>query len=138
VDGSYSSVNAMETIHKDWAANKLARILVQFGLARHPALPEIPSIVEFGETIEERALLEFLASSSAVGRTVVAPPDVPEERISELRSAFNVTMADPEFLADATKIGAEISPLPADELKKIMVRTLNTSATVLARARADH
>ncbi|MGA8612705.1 MAG: tripartite tricarboxylate transporter substrate-binding protein [Xanthobacteraceae bacterium] len=138
VDGSYSSVNAMATIHKDWTANKLVRILVQFGLARHSALPEIPSIVEFGKTSEDRALFEFLASSSAVGRTVVAPPDVPAERIGELRDAFNATMADPEFLADAGKIGAEISPLPADELKKIMVRTLNASATVLARARAVH
>jgi hypothetical protein len=89
------------------------------------------------KTSEDRALLEFLASNSAVGRTVVAPPDVPAERISKLRSAFNATVADPEFLADAGKVGAEIAPLPADELKKIMAGTLNTSATVLARARAD-
>ena len=135
-DGSYSSVNSMATIHKDWTANKLVSILVQYTPERHPALPDIPAIVEFGKTDEDRSLLEFLASTSAVGRTVVAPPGVPVERISELRGAFSATMADPEFLADALKIGAEVSPLPAQELEKIMVKTLNASAAVLARARA--
>jgi hypothetical protein len=44
-------------------------------------------------------------------------------------------MVDPEFLADAGKIGAEISPLAAEDLKKIMQRTLSASGAVLARAR---
>jgi tripartite-type tricarboxylate transporter receptor subunit TctC len=135
VDGSYSSVNSMMTIYKDWTVNQLARILVQYGLERHPALPDIPAVVEFGKTSEDQSLLEFLASSSAVGRTLVAPPDIPAERLRELRVAFDATMVDPEFLADAGKIGAEISPLTAEDLKKIMQRTLSASGAVLARAR---
>jgi tripartite-type tricarboxylate transporter receptor subunit TctC len=135
VDGSYSSVNSMMTIYKDWSVNKLARILVQYGLERHPALPDIPAVVEFGKTSEDQSLLEFLASSSAVGRTLVAPPDIPAERLRELRVAFDATMVDPEFLADAGKIGAEISPLAAEDLNKIMQRTLSASGAVLARAR---
>jgi tripartite-type tricarboxylate transporter receptor subunit TctC len=135
VDGSYSSVNSMMTIYKDWTVNQLARILVQYGLERHPALPDIPAVVEFGKTSEDQSLLEFLASSSAVGRTLVAPPDIPAERLRELRVAFDATMVDPEFLADAGKIGAEISPLAAEDLKKIMQRTLSASGAVLARAR---
>jgi tripartite-type tricarboxylate transporter receptor subunit TctC len=134
-DGSYSSVNSMMTIYKDWTVNQLARILVQYGLERHPALPDIPAVVEFGKTSEDQSLLEFLASSSAVGRTLVAPPDIPAERVSELRAAFDATMVDPEFLADAGRIGAEISPLAAEDLKKIMQRTLSASGAVLARAR---
>jgi tripartite-type tricarboxylate transporter receptor subunit TctC len=135
VDGSYSSVSSMMTVYKDWTVNKLARILVQYGLERHPALPDIPAVVEFGKTSEDQSLLEFLASSSAVGRTLVAPPDIPAERVSELRAAFDATMVDPEFLADAGKIGADISPLAAEDLKKIMQRTLSASGAVLARAR---
>jgi tripartite-type tricarboxylate transporter receptor subunit TctC len=127
VDGSYSSVNSMMTIYKDWTVNQLARILAQYGLERHPALPDIPAVVEFGKTSEDQSLLEFLASSSAVGRTLVVPPDVPAERVSELRAAFDATMIDPEFLADARRIGADISPLAAEDLKKIMQRTLNAS-----------
>jgi tripartite-type tricarboxylate transporter receptor subunit TctC len=138
VDGSYSSVNSMVTIYRDWTANRLVRILVQYGLERHPALPDVPAIVEFAKTAEDRSLLEFLASSSAIGRSVVAPPDVPAERVSELRAAFDATMADPEFLADANKIGAEISPLPASELKRIIEKTLSASATVAARVQAVH
>jgi tripartite-type tricarboxylate transporter receptor subunit TctC len=134
-DGSYSSVNSMMTIYKDWTVNQLARILVQYGLERHPALPDIPAVVEFGKTSKDQSLLEFLASSSAVGRTLVAPPDIPAERVSELRAAFDATMVDPEFLADAGRIGAEISPLAAEDLKKIMQRTLSASGAVLARAR---
>jgi tripartite-type tricarboxylate transporter receptor subunit TctC len=135
VDGSYSSVNSRMTIYKDWTVNQLARILVQYGLERHPALPDIPAVVEFGKTSEDQSLLEFLASSSAVRRTLVDPPDIPAERVSELRAAFDATMVDPKFLADARKIGADISPLAAEDLKKIMQRTLNASGAVLARAR---
>ena len=138
VDGSYSSVNSMVSIYKDWTVNKLARILVQYGLERHRALPGVPAIVEFAKTAEDRALLEFLASSSAIGRSLLAPPDVPAERVGELRAAFDATMTDPEFLADAQKIGAEVSPLPAAELKRIIERTLSVSAIVAARVQAVH
>jgi tripartite-type tricarboxylate transporter receptor subunit TctC len=138
VDGSYSSVNSMVAIHKDWLANELVTILVQYGLKRHPALPKIPNVVEFAKTNEDRLLLEFLAGSSAVGRTVVAPPDVPPERVRDLRAAFEATMADQEFLADAQRIGAEISPLPAEELGRIIEGVLGASEMVRARAWAIH
>jgi tripartite-type tricarboxylate transporter receptor subunit TctC len=106
------------------------RTPVQYGLERHPALPNVSAIVEFGKTSKDRAHLEFAVGSSAIGHAVAAPPDVPAERVSELRAAFSATMVDPESLADARKIGVEINPLSAEELNKIVVRTLNTSPTV--------
>jgi hypothetical protein len=45
-------------------------------------------------------------------------------------------MIDPEFLADVQQIGADFSPLPAEEVKKIIASTINVSATVRARAQA--
>jgi tripartite-type tricarboxylate transporter receptor subunit TctC len=138
VDGSYSSVASMMAARKDWTTNELVTILVQFGPERHPAMPRIPSIVEFAKTSEDRSLLEFLTGSSVVGRSVVAPPEVPAERTRELRAAFDATMTDQEFLADARLLSAEISPLLAEGLGRIIETALGASEMVRARASAIH
>ena len=49
-------------------------------------------------------------SDSSVGWNVVVPPEVPQDRVAQLRTAFDATMSDPDFLADAQKIGLEIVP----------------------------
>jgi len=134
VEGTYGSVNTLQTTKKDWVAKKLIRVLVQYALQRDPALPDVPAVVEFAKTDADRSLLEFLASSSAVGRSVIAPPGVSAGRMAELRAAFAATMTDPEFLADVHHIGAEYSPAPADELEKVVARTVGISGATLARA----
>jgi len=136
VEGGTSSVNIMETTHKDWMTNELITILVQYALERHPFLPQVPAVVELAKTSEDRSLLEFLASASAVGLSILAPPGVPADRLAELRAAFDATMIDPEFLADIQHLGADFSPLPAEQVKKIIASTINVSATVRARAQA--
>jgi hypothetical protein len=65
-----------------------------------------------------------------MGRPFAAPPGVPAERIALLRQAFDATLRDPQFLADAKKLQMEIDPLKGEE---------NRAAPEdgLQRARAD-
>src|SRR4051812_36068447 len=50
-------------------------------LERHHDFPTLPTIGELGRNNDDRQILDLFASSSAVGRTLVAPPGVPQERI---------------------------------------------------------
>jgi tripartite-type tricarboxylate transporter receptor subunit TctC len=134
VEGSFGSVNTLKTNHPDWLAKKLISVVYQVAPRRHPFLPQVPAVVEFAKTDADRALLEFLAESAVLGRAIVGPPGIPDDRVSELRAAFDATMVDPAFLADAQKIGAEVSPLPAAELEKVVARTVGISAQTRAAA----
>jgi len=51
-----------------------------------------------------------------MARPFAAPPGVPEDRAQALRSAFLATHRDPGFLAEAEKLGVDISPVPAQDV----------------------
>ena len=85
--------------------------------------------------VDERKLLELFASPSLIGRSVVAPPDMPRERVTELRRAFMATMQDPRFLEDVRRAQLEISPLTGEELQAAVVRSGNFPPAFIERAR---
>ena len=60
---------------------------------------------------EDRNLIEILEMPYALSRPYAAPPDVPPERARALQEAFMATHKDPAYLADAEKVGIEISPI---------------------------
>ena len=68
----------------------------------------MPAVVEFGRTQEDKDVLGFYANSGAVGRAVIAPPDMPAERVAMLRAAFDATMKDAEFLAEIANDQARV------------------------------
>jgi tripartite-type tricarboxylate transporter receptor subunit TctC len=136
VDGATSSLNTLKTTQRDWLDNGLIRILVQFALKRNAEMSGIPAVVEFGNTQDDKDVLSFYASSGAVGRAVIAPPDMPPERVAMLRAAFAATLKDADFLAEIETTKLEFDPLPGAELQTLVEASTKVSSTVLQRARA--
>jgi tripartite-type tricarboxylate transporter receptor subunit TctC len=93
-------------------------ILVQFArTARHPELPDVPTARELASGATARALIELSeAPLLSMARPFAAPPGVPEDRAQALRSAFLAVHRDPSFLAEAEKLGVDISPVSAPDL----------------------
>jgi tripartite-type tricarboxylate transporter receptor subunit TctC len=52
----------------------------------------------------------MLTASGQVGRPFIASSMVPAERVALLRAAFDATVKDPEFIADAAKIRMPVTP----------------------------
>jgi tripartite-type tricarboxylate transporter receptor subunit TctC len=75
-------------------------------------------------------------SDSSIGWNVIAPPNVPADRVAMLRRAFDATMADPEFLSDAQKRGLEIVAGRGEEVQDVVNRTVATPPEAVARLRA--
>ena len=75
--------------------------------------------------------MEFMNSDSTMGWSVVAPPNVPPDRVATLRKAFDAMVVDPEFRADAERRGLETASSPGVELEQLVHRTIATPAEAL-------
>lgn len=114
--------------------------LVEWGLDSEPEVAEfmgrkIPLITDLVTNEEDRRALELIVSGSPLGRPVIAPPDVPAERVEALRRAFDKTVTDPVFLAEAKKVNLDINPVSGERLQKIAAQTVNAPHAVVERAR---
>ena len=103
---------------------------------KHPDLPDIPLIVDLAKTDEQRQILELIFARQVMGRPFVAPPDVPRERAEALRKAFMDTMNDKDFLADADKAQLEITPVPGDQIEKLVKDIFSASPEIAKKAAA--
>ena len=135
VDGrcgwSWSSV---ESTRKYWVTEKKITILMQLSLKKHPDLPDVPLITELAKTDEQRQILKLIFTRQPLGRPYLAPPGVPQDRVDALRKAFMDTMADKEFLAEAEKAQLEITPVPGDEVQRLVTEVYQTPPAVVQKA----
>ena len=132
-DARVASWTAVKTTRGAWL--KEGRIVVPFqtGLKRHPEMPQLPLISDLATTDEGKRILEFMNSDSSIGWNVIAPPGTPADRVAVLRKAFDETVVDPEFLADAEKRGLEIVAGRGEEMEPVIAHTVETPPAAIAR-----
>jgi tripartite-type tricarboxylate transporter receptor subunit TctC len=117
---------------KHWLPN--VSLLVQFNLQKNADLPDVPMALERASSDEQRKVLRLLIAAQYVGRPVFSSPDIPPERKEALRSAFDATMKDPEFVADAAKADMEISPVSGATVDAFVAELYKTPKDVVAKA----
>ncbi len=117
----------------DWLRDKKVNLLLQTGIEKNSTLPDLPRMVDLATSEDNRKVLEIFASSSVVGRSFTAPPDVPKERVEELRTAFLEMTKDPEFLADVAKRNFSLEPMSGAELQAFIAK--DYPAALVARAK---
>jgi tripartite-type tricarboxylate transporter receptor subunit TctC len=122
--------------HPQWLAEKKVYILVQIALKRNPELPDVPTMMELAKNEDDRAVLAFLSADTPISRAYVTTPGTPPDRVAALRRAFDATMKDPAFLAEAQKANVDISPSTGEEAQKFSDLIANTPPAVVARAKA--
>lgn len=134
-EGAFTSWNTIKTTRQDWLRDKTINIIVQFTDARHVDLPDIPNMVELGGSAEDKDILALYASGAAVGRSLIAPPGLTQDRVAALRAGFDAMLTDKEFLAEIERTRAEFAPMPGIELQKAVARFDNLPAAIIERAR---
>ena len=118
VDGMCGMVwAALQTEHPDWLQQGLVRTVMQIGLNKSADMPDAPLVMDFAKDEEARQVLRLLVGWTIMGRPFLAPPGIPEDRKAALRKAFDATMKDPEFLADAERARLEVSPIGPEEIE---------------------
>jgi tripartite-type tricarboxylate transporter receptor subunit TctC len=119
-----------------WLAAGTIKLIAQFGIGKSRELPDVPVMIDLAKTQPDRAALAMLFARAEYGRPYFLPPGVPPERVEALRTAFDATMADPAFIADAAKIGLTPDPLTGVAVQALVGRLATTPPAVVARVRA--
>ena len=87
----------------------------------HPELANVPLAVSLAKTEEARQLIQAgIQDPADYYRPYVLPPRTPKQRVEILRQAFDATMKDPEFLADAKKANLDIEPVTGQEMERLI------------------
>jgi tripartite-type tricarboxylate transporter receptor subunit TctC len=93
-------------------------------------------MLDLAKSDADREALLLLFGRTEYGRPYFLPPDVPAERVEALRRAFDATMKDDGFMADAGKIGFEVDPLTGEQVQAAVAALAKTPPEVVARVRA--
>jgi tripartite-type tricarboxylate transporter receptor subunit TctC len=112
-------------------------VLIQMGLRKEPDLPDVPLLSDLvkGDSQKE-AIAKFMSLAVAIARPLAAPPGVPDDRVAILRQAFDATMKDADFLADAARQHSDIDPMSGAETQAAVARLLGTPKPVIADLQA--
>jgi len=119
-----------------WIAEKKIKVIAQYGLKRYPQLADVPSMLEQARTEPDRQALTMLFARTEYGRPYFLPPDVPAERVRALRRAFDATMRDQAFIADAARLQLEIDPMTGEEVQALVAQLIRTPSEIVTRVRA--
>jgi tripartite-type tricarboxylate transporter receptor subunit TctC len=136
VDLVSSAWNSLRATHKPAIDSGDLIPVIQGGLKRTPELKDVPLMQELIDDPKTKKVFEFASAGAAIGRALLAPPEVPAARIKVLRDAFDKMVKDPEFLASAEKRGLEIDPAPGAEVQKYSLGILNTPPDLVEAATA--
>jgi tripartite-type tricarboxylate transporter receptor subunit TctC len=130
---SWSTIKASRP---HWIRDRLLNIIVQMSLTKLPELADVPNALDLVADRENKQVLELILIRQEAGRPFAAPPGVPADRLAALRRAFDATLADDEFRADAQKAQLEIEPLAAAEIETLLATAYDAPNAIVQRAAA--
>ena len=129
------SLSALKIAKPDWLRDKKINVLVLTALAGSADFPGVPAVVDLVSKPQDRQLLELMVGPGAMARSFAAPPALPAGKAALLRRAFDATLQDPEFRADAARIQADLAPTTGEEVQALVARIYATPRPVIERVK---
>jgi tripartite-type tricarboxylate transporter receptor subunit TctC len=131
-----TSWEPLRVAHADLLRDNKIRMLYLMGITRSRDLPDVPTIVEFGKTEEDKEVFRLFGSISDIGRALVAGPRVSADRVQALRGALSSLVKDPAFVAEADQLGLGVNYLSGEELKSIVDHLTASPRSVIDKAKS--
>jgi tripartite-type tricarboxylate transporter receptor subunit TctC len=128
------SWSTLKSKHQKWMDEKKLNILIQAALHKQPELGNVPLAIELTKDPEKLQILKVLLTSQEMARPFTAPPGISADRKAALIAAFDAMVKDPDFLADAKKLKADVNPLNAEAMSKLLAGVYATPKSVLKKA----
>jgi tripartite-type tricarboxylate transporter receptor subunit TctC len=136
VHGTIANWSTLKAINANWITENKVRLLAQWALQKSPELDGVPLFLDLAKTDAERDALRLMLSRLEYGRPFFLPPNVPAARVEALRRAFDATMKDPAYLAEADKLKIDVEPLSGEAVAALVEQVSRTPAETVARVRA--
>ena len=128
------SYSTLKTMHPDWFRDRKVNVIVQIGLGNIPDLPDVPNALDLIPSAEDKQVLQLILVRQEMGRPFATPPGVPADRVAILRQAFEATLKDPAFIADAARLQMDIDPLTGAEIQDLLRTAYATPRPIVQRA----
>jgi tripartite-type tricarboxylate transporter receptor subunit TctC len=135
VDGICSTYETLSASQPGWLKDKKVRFLAQFGFEPIPAIKDVPMGLKFVKDSADLDAIRLIFLQQETGRPIVAPPNVPKDRLEVLRRAFEATMKDPAFLADAEKAQLDVNPLFGAAIEDMLAKAYASPPALVERAK---
>ena len=121
----------------DWLRDNKVNVFLHVSMEPHPEVTKmgVPSVFKYVKTEEDRKVVELVISQTIFHRSYIAPLGTSPQQIEILRKAFDDTMKDPQFLADAERMRIDIDPLPGTKVQEVVMRLFATPKEIVERAR---
>ena len=121
--------------HTAWLKDKKINLLVQAAFRKEPEIgPDVPLVMDQTKDAEKLQILKLILAAQEMARPFAAPPGIPADRKAALIAAFDATMKDPEFLAEAKKLNLDVAPVSAAALDKLLAELYATPKDVVKKA----
>lgn len=99
-----------------------------------PDLPKVPLAISYAKTDEARKLIEAgIHGCGAFSRPYAVAPGTPAERVRILRTAFEETLKDKEFLAECVKARLDLDPVSAQDLLRAVESVTHLDPATMAK-----
>lgn len=136
VQGVSTVYGSMLGLKPNWLRDKKVRFIIQVATKRIPELPDVPTVLDFARTDEQKEILTFLTLGNVIGRSIVASPGIPTDRLVALRAAFDKTTASPAYLAETKKRRMLINSTPGTVVQQAVKRLIATPKKIVDKVRA--
>jgi tripartite-type tricarboxylate transporter receptor subunit TctC len=136
VEGHSTSWEAYKSAHPNWIRDKKINVVVQYGLSRHPDLPDVPTCVEIAKTDEQKQILRAVVNATEIGKAILSSPGLPAERVEALRKAFMDMTKDAEFIAELEKMRVELTPMDGAKLQELVQEVGNLTPELVQKIKA--
>ncbi len=128
------SWSTLRSRHLQLLNDKKINIIIQAGLKKEAELPQVPLALDLANNAEQMQILKLFLITQEMARPFAAPPEIPPERRVALIEAFERTMRDAEFLAEAQKLNMDVKPLSAREMEALLAELYATPKQVVEKA----
>ncbi len=128
----------LATVQSEWLGDLQSGGFIpvlQMGRQKHADLPNVAHAFDYVKSPEERQLFDLVFGLQSLGRPFAAPPDIPPARAKILRDAFDATLRDSEFLAEAAKLRLTIKATSGLEMEKQLAAVYALPKPLIERAR---
>jgi len=128
--------NTLNSTKPNWRAEKNIKLILQYGLEKEAAIPDVPSALDLVTNADDRQLLLAGLAEVSLGRPYLMPPGVPTDRVAVMRKALADTFRDPAFLADSKRMALGVNtPKTGEQIQQLIVQTYSAPPKTIDRLR---
>ena len=120
-----------------WISEKKLNYLAQIGIRSNPELSALgaPEIWPYIKGEDSKKVAEVVISQQIFERPYFMAAGTAPELVATLRTAFDSTMKDPQFIADAKKLGIDVEPRPGAEVQDLVQKLYSTPRPIIEQAK---